>query len=128
MTQKLKLKILKTNDVVKFIPLDKTKGGENLGRAEFDFCVKWKNGKIKEVYIFHRQQHNIEYYYKIEVGFATTLQFSSRTFKGIQEPKLWYINYCKKHKAINHQIYVPSNSNQFTISLGSIFKIDFDKS
>ena len=124
--EKLKLKILKPNDVIRFKPKDYIEGGSNLGHAEFDFCVKWKYGKIKEVLIFHRQQRDIKNYYKIVSGFSTEFLIQSWTHKGIDLPNLWRISYCKEHKSINHSVYVPLNSNCFSFSVGTSIDIYFD--
>jgi len=123
----IKLKILKEGDIVEFKPKDDVEGRGNLGHAEFDFCVKWKYGKIKEVLIYPRQQRNIKNYYKIKCGYATEFSIQSWTHKGIDKPDIWRINYCKEHKAINHSVYVPLNSNQFSFRLGSSLDIRFDK-
>lgn len=125
--EELKLKVLKEGDIVRFKPKDDVEGGSNLGHAEFDFCVKWKYGKIQEIFIYHTQQRNIKNYYKVECGFATELSIQSWTHKGIDKPNIWRIKYCKEHKAINHSVYVPINSNHFSIRLGSSIDIRFDK-
>ena len=44
-----------------FIPFkwrDDTPGGSNLGRAEFQVCLKFKRGKVSEFWVYPRQQRD----------------------------------------------------------------------
>ncbi len=121
----LKEKILNDGDRVDFTP-----SSRNYGVAEFTCCPVFKYGKLREFYIYPRQQENVKYYYKVEFnGRYTPRDFSimSWTHKGIDEPRIWIHNWCKEHKCASFSFYVPRNSNNFKIEKLSNFSLAFDR-
>jgi hypothetical protein len=113
--------ILKENEKYFFIPITK-----NLGRAEFGVCPVHRRGKLKEIFIYPLQQEDRSYYYKAIVHHADSFQFESYSHKGIDPPRAWIYSWCREHKTISFRIYVPNNSNYFTIMNLITFSIYFD--
>ena len=124
---KLKERILKDSEKVYFDWHDSKapSEGQSYGRAEFALCPIWKRGKIKELFIYHKQQRDIEFYYKIESGYADLLMIDS--WVGLESPKTWAHIWCKEHKTQTILVYVPNNSNYFQITIGSGISINFGK-
>lgn len=122
MGSKLRKIILKENEIYKFIPVT-----TNLGVAEFTCCPVYKRGKLKKFFMYPQQQ-NVDYYYEIEFHKynPNSFQIKSWEHKGIQKPSIWLQFWCKKHKCNSFRLYVPRNSNYFTIDCLSTFSINFD--
>ena len=113
----LKEKILDDGDVVEFVPIT-----HDFGRAEFMCCPVYKYGKLKEFYIYHAQQENVEYYYKV-IFSTPPLDFSITSYGCEADPKIWIHFWCKEHKSNSFRFYVPRDSHKFRISKLSNFSV-----
>jgi len=120
---KLKEKILNDGDRVDFVPYT-----PNYGVAEFACCPVYRYGKLKEFYIYPRQQENVQFYYKVLFPYPPQdFSIMSWTHKGIDEPRIWIHSWCKEHKRASFSFYVPRNSNNFKIEKLSSFSLAFDR-
>ena len=130
MNNKLIEKVLQTGDVVIFDPCDSKapSPGQSYGRAEFFICLVWKYAKLKMFFVYPARQRDVKYFYRIECGFSDSFSVQSWTHKGIQKPEVWLHFWCKEHKCPAIKVYVPANSNQFTVQVLSTAGIDFDYS
>jgi len=107
------------------------------GNAEFIMCPVWRRGKIREVYMYPKQQPNAEhYYYLVNEDGWEGVNFGSLLYelvgevgdgKGgvltlgknvIHSPNVWNTFWCKEHKCQAFEFYVPKNSKGFFISTG----------
>lgn len=115
---------IKHDQAIKFIAVDQTSGGGNLGCAEFTFCQSFKRGKIVELRIERRQQHE-EGNYLFKHHGASELLFSSFTHDG-EEPRVWRIGYCKEHKGQWADVYVPKTSSTLRVrGYSDTISVDF---
>lgn len=100
---------------------------EEYGRAEFTACFVYRYGKLREVYLYPRQQPDAKHYYHAKFEYPPLdWSISSWTHKGLSEPKVWLGGWCKEHKAQFIRFYVPLKSTHFTASFLSNFSINFD--
>jgi len=113
------------NDVIEYKPLHK-----DLGRAEFQICPVFKKGIMRELFIYRKQQDTNETY-KIDLRKinykAKVFQIESWTHK-TDPPRIWNEAWCKDHKTIMHEVYVPDNTNQirFSLHFGDTISILFE--
>jgi hypothetical protein len=98
----------------------------NLGRAEFTFCPVWKRGKVSEVFIYPRQQENIDYFYHVACGYSDSFQVSSWSHKGVENPKIWLHFWCKDHKCMSMHVYPPNSTDRLRVETGSTLSIYFE--
>jgi len=117
----LRLKVLKDGDVVRFDPKDykAPTPGQSYGTAEFSFCPTWYRGKLKCVYIYHLQQRDVEFYYRIDLPKRT--DFRVTNWRGVSEPRIWIFFHCKDHKCMGMRAYVPRDSNQFVVQMNAVY-------
>ncbi len=108
---------LKGGEYLPFIAMTK-----NRGCAEFQICSKYKRGKLVEVFIYPRQQENIDHYYHWE-GEATYMTIGG--YEGLGDPKVWFLQYCKEHKCQSMRIYVPNDSKYLWFDKLSSIGINF---
>lgn len=114
-----KWKAIEVKDTV-FIPfqwIDKTPGGANLGRAEFQVCIKFKRNKVDEFWIYPRQQRrNYEcWHYK-----GGTIDFHIASYEDLDRPDVWLITYCREHKAQSFLLYAPNDARFLKIEYSGI--------
>ncbi len=124
--------IPKKNIAKEFIRIE-LKGGEylpfvamtlNLGCAEFQICAKWKRRKLVELFIYPRQQENINYYYHWE---GEAIYFKIGGYEGLDDPKAWMFQYCKEHKCQSMRIYVPNGAKYLWFEKLSGIGINFTR-
>ena len=96
--KKRKRIVLKPESKIKYIGLT-----EKWGKAEFQVCPIFKYGKLKKVLIYPRQQ-DTKYYYEIPANNQKEFQFASWTHKGIENPWVWRMVWCKEHKTISYNV------------------------
>jgi hypothetical protein len=113
---------LSDGDVRPFVPMTK-----NYGRAEFTFCPVWIRRKLQEVFIYPRQQENIDYFYRVKSGYSDSFQVSSWSYKGFENPKIWLHFYCKDHKCMSMNVYPPHGCDSLRVNTGSTLAIYFEK-
>lgn len=123
------MRMLRHDDVVRFVAIDKTPGGTNLGRAEFVFCPMWRCGRLERFFIEARQQRDlVDTQYVVETFKGEMFCVQSWTHRGIKEPRVWSSYWCKEHKTIALRVYVPNNANCFTVcTLQSGCGVNFDR-
>jgi hypothetical protein len=116
-------KELTDGDVVHFVPAT-----ARLGRAEFTFCSVWKRRKLGALYIYRRQQEatgvGADRSYVVRSGYSNALTVGS--WSGVDEPRIWRHWWCREHKCMGFDCYVPTNSDRFTISTGSSLRVHFE--
>jgi len=113
---------LKDGDVIKYNDMH-----PKYGKAEFAICPIFKYGKLKKVLIYPRQQETDVYYYEIECHNQTDFQLLSWTHKGYENPWTWMYFYCKEHKCLAMNTYVPLGTDTLSFNSMSSFHLMFDK-
>lgn len=116
-------KIIVAEEKIDFVPMT-----QEYGRAEFIFCPVYKYGKMKELYIYPKQQPDAKFYYKFELKY-TPLDFSisSWAHQGMDDPNIWLMFWCKEHKCMSFSVYVPIQAKSFHISTYSNLRVQFEK-
>ena len=111
MMDKLKERLVGLGEDIHYI--EKT---TNYGHAEFELCPVFKHGYLRELYIYPRQQENIDAYYRLEIdGFVTSIGFSC--YGGNHtEPRFWHNVWCKEHKCLCLRFYVPLGYKSFKVN------------
>ena len=92
-----------------FVPFewrDTTPGGGNLGRVGFQVCLKFRCGKVSEFWVYPKQTR-LETYWHVT---NCDTSFSISAFQGLENPKVWLINWCAEHKTQTLNIYAPTES------------------
>ena len=100
-------------ETIPYKAMDDTPGGGNLGRAEFQFCPVWKRGIMVELLIYRAQQRDKTKAYRLplaEAGRVTTFSFDARVEH--ERPRPWRMFWCKEHKNVTYEVYVPSGTDQ----------------
>ena len=113
-----KWKLVEVNDQV-FIPFewrDPTPGGQNLGRAEFQVCLKFKRGKCSEFWVYPFQTR-MDTYWHYSGG---DIHFVISGYEGLKSEGAWIIGWCKEHKCIAFSIYSPTDAKFLQISYHGI--------
>ena len=100
---------------------------ERFGHAQFQFCPIFKYGRLKKVMIYRIQQEEKDKVYELECQGQKEFQICTWTHKGLVHPNIWREFYCKEHKAICHDVYVPLGSNVIRFDSLSTFMIRFEK-
>jgi len=95
--------------VIPFVWRDSTPGGSNLGRAEFVICTKYKYGKAHEFWVTPLQQRDAKYYWHY-TGYIDELGITFSAYEGLDNPYVWMSGWCKEHKAVFNEVYVPNDS------------------
>lgn len=121
-------KELKHDSIVYFDAYDRSMPtpGESYGRAEFLFCPKWTEKKLTTLYIYHLQQRNVKHFYRVDSK-AQDLGITSWTHRGISVPEIWMCSWCEQHQCMSLRVYVPPESNCFSVSLLSTLGIYFGR-
>ena len=100
----------------KWIPFkwrDETPGGSNLGRAEFQICMKFKRGIVSEFWVYPKQQRDVSEYWHFIGG---NICFTFTAYEGLESKGPWRVMWCKEHKAVSMSIYAPPESKYIEIS------------
>ena len=92
--------------------IDTTPGGSNIGHAEFQVCIKFKQGKVSEFWVYPRQQRNVDTYWHYVGG---NIDFTISSYERLEDAKVWMIHYCKEHEATSFNLYVPKDSKYLRI-------------
>lgn len=97
------------------------------GRAEFIFCPVYKrNGKLKEVWIYPKQQPDVNEYWVIRCGHSESFGVGSWTHKGMDVPSVWLTEWCKEHKTVSLSVYPPDGATSFHVHIGRDTSVTFD--
>lgn len=120
---KLKEKILKDGDVVKFVSRT-----TEYGAASFQVCTIVNNGFLSEVYIYPKQQPDAEFYYRIILDDVDCelWMISSWSHRKIGHPYIGFFNWCDEHQCQSVSVSSPPDANCFTINIMSVFYMMFD--
>lgn len=85
------------------------------GRAEFQLCPVFKRGRMTDLYIYRRQQpQEKEQAYHIDLSKDVHWKIACFTIDAqlyFDNPHTWRNFWCKEHKTISFETYVPSNTN-----------------
>ena len=98
--------------VVPFDWRDPKPGGSNLGRAEFQVCLKF-NGRERssEFWVYPVQTRIDDYWHYINGD----IFFALNAYQGLDDPKTWMARWCKEHKTITLSVYSPSHAKYLVI-------------
>ena len=123
-------KRISVDSIIPYKVLDDTPGGGNLGRAEFLFCPLWTRGRMRELLIYPLQQRS-KMYYRLDLtdcGKVTTFGFDSYGDK--ERPRAWRMGWCKEHKTVSYEVYVPTGTDRLSFSphFGNSISICFEAS
>lgn len=91
---------------------------KNAGRPEFDLCVRWKRGKISDVFLTKRQQEDHGKCWRLRSGYSTGISLP-------YESNPWRVSWCATHKAQQVSVYVPNGTNVLRVSLLSTVSLTF---
>lgn len=94
------------------------------GRAEFSVCPVYKYGKLVDMYIYPRQQKDVDTYYHAHFN-NPPYDFSFSSYDNLTEPRIWIHGWCKEHKCNFFRLYVPDYSKYFEIHWLSNFGVYF---
>ncbi len=99
---------------IPYVAMDPTPGGENLGRAEFEFCPIWKRGRMVELLVFPAQQRTDVLCYRLALtGRVRTFSFTHRSASPRrEEARPWMMTWCQEHKTVSYRVYVPAYTNE----------------
>jgi hypothetical protein len=111
---------LKDGDSIEFV--ERT---ENYGRAEFVMCTQYKRKKIVALFIYPRQQENVENYYVWRGNGRVDLSIGS--YHGLDYPEIWFFSYCSEHKCQSFRIYVPNGSRFLHLNVLSGISLNFTR-
>jgi len=101
---------------------DTTPGGKNLGRAEFQVCLKFRDGEVNEFWVYPKQQRDkTEYWHR---SAPCDKFFAIRSFEKLDEPWVWMVSWCEEHKTHTMNLYVPDYAKYLRIDF---FGIGFTK-
>ena len=104
---------LKEEEKIFFIP-----STENYGSAEFMVCPVFKYGKLRDLFIYPRQQPDKGgTYWHIKCWGQKAFQVRSWTHKGFENPNIWCNFWCNEHKCLSFDIYPPKKANYFSVSM-----------
>ena len=82
---------------------------QKYGRAEFEFCPRFKYDYLREVFITPRQQPDHEDGWIVNVDNNLRIpHFYVTDYSYNQDAKNWFGYYCKQHKTYCMVWYVPS--------------------
>lgn len=118
-------KEIKVNDVIPYVWRT-----DNYGVAEFELCPVFKNGYMEKLFIYRKQQIERDAFVinikKTGLKIKTFMVESwiSRT----EAPRIWRNMWCKEHKCVLFEVYVPHDTNQikFTFHFGDTLSIRFE--
>lgn len=108
---------------VPFKWLDDTPGGKNLGRAEFQVCVKFRRGRVNEFWVCPVQQHRNDCWHFKGNGDAA---FRAPAYgENIRDENIWIVRWCREHKTMSFSAYAPEGAkflliNEYGISFWEI--------
>ena len=103
------------------------------GTAEFGICTHFVRGRLTELYLTRQQQPDEKekgYYINLKEDFpnfrVTCFMICAWSHK-TADPRIWRQWWCKEHKAICHETYVPRNTDtiEFDLTLGDTLEIRF---
>jgi hypothetical protein len=83
---------------------DDTPGGGNLGRAEFQICLRFKRGKVAEYWAYPKQMRDAKecWHWK-----GTYPDFTISSYQNLEDAKTWLFVWCKEHKTQSMLLYIP---------------------
>ena len=109
MNRPKKWKMIEVEDSlsIPFEYMDKTPGGQNLGRAEFQVCIKFKRGQVSEFWVYPRQQRREDCWH---YSGGSDLGFSISSYEGLDNSHVWLVSYCREHKTQTFMTYAPNGA------------------
>jgi hypothetical protein len=101
--------------------------------AEFGICTRFFRGRLTDIYFTRMQQPSEkqrQYHLNVKEDFphlrVTCFCIDAWSHK-TDHPRIWRQFWCKEHKAICHETYVPrhTNSIEFNLNFGDTITIRF---
>jgi len=89
------------------------------GRAEFLVCPIYKRGKLIEYFIYAKQQENITNYWHFYNERQEKDLFIT-SYNGLKDPTVCRTFYCKEHKTICIELYVPVHAQYLKLNYDGI--------
>jgi len=105
----------------------------SFGRAEFQICPVFKRGYIRELFIYRKQQEARTFYHldlESELEGSRINVFSITAWSHETDyPRIWRNFWCKEHKTISFEVYVPDNTDtiEFSFHFGNTLDVRFVK-
>jgi hypothetical protein len=96
--------------VVPFKYIDDTPGGRNLGRAEFQVCLHYFRGKLRDYYVYPCQQHDADTFWHYVGNISEWSGFGFSAYEGLDDAKVWKVDWCEEHKGPTLLVYVPDHA------------------
>jgi len=100
----------------------------NYGRAEFVVCPVFKDGILKNLFIYPKQQP--KYFGKafnvdLEGYEAKSIQYCG--YPVLADPRIWYSFWCEEHKCYSVELYVADNTKYLKINphFGDSISLEF---
>ncbi len=97
---------------------DPTPGGQNLGRAEFVCCIRWKRGKVSEFWVYPVQSRLDTVWHMTRGNEYGNWHIGS--YEKLEAAHAWLVTWCKEHKCQSISIYAPTGAKYLTINPGGI--------
>lgn len=84
------------------------------GRAEFTFCPVFKRGYLHKLWIYRKQQGYAEgFVFNVSKEYPRINQFAIESWMHKTEhPKIWQNGWCKEHKCVLFDVYVPRSTSR----------------
>lgn len=102
------------------------------GHAEFVICPVFKYGRLTDIYLYRRQQVEYNGYHIDLLKEKPTLRMDEFLLEGrpTNTPVIWRNWWCKEHKAVAFDTYVPKNTNtiRFDAYGGNSLRVQFTSS
>ena len=96
---------------IPFAYLD-TEKSPNLGRAEFQVCLRFHKGHITEFWVTPAQTWIAERWHYPQ---ASDHGFSIQAYQGLEQPHVWMINWCDMDQAVLVRVYSPDHAKYVRI-------------
>lgn len=122
MSRKLKLYELKPNQAIPFVQRTK-----EYGNAEFEICPVFRRGILTDVWIYPAQQPHAKKFFHLAVNYKpSSFSVSAWIQKGLLDPRIWIMFWCKEHKCMSFRVYPPNGATNFEVHANSNLSINFD--
>lgn len=99
-----------------YIPFDwkdPTPGGRNIGRAEFQVCLKHDpKRELWEFWVDPIQTRLKEWWHMPPYEYDN---FRITSYDRLNDPNVWIWQYCKEHKTMSFSVYAPNDAKYLYI-------------
>ena len=99
---------------------DPLPGGQNLGRAEFMVCLKWRRGKLAEYWV-DPVQTRLPHGWHFTIGPSDRRDFYISAYEGLTPlPGAWLHFWCREHKTTSFRVYAPPGAKYLVLQWGGL--------